>query len=32
MNSKIGIAVLRTTTFNPPTARRLEQLAAAVGK
>lgn len=32
MNSKIGIAVLRTTTFNPPTARLLEQLAATVAK
>jgi hypothetical protein len=32
LKSKIGIAVLRTTTFNPPTARLLEQLAATVGK
>ena len=29
MNTKIGVAVLRTTTYNPPSARLLQQLTAA---
>jgi len=30
--SKLGVAVLRTTTYNPPTARLLEELVMAGAK
>lgn len=32
LDTKIGIAMLRTTSYNPPTGRLLEQLIAAVKK